>query len=333
MAIGTQGNLTGGGWLALAVAGVTLAIGVQGAQAAFPGANGRIAFAVDRWGPPADCRPEPHGCEAVPVSARIETVLASGRGRRALYAFPGPTPLAQYSGPAWSPSGRLLAFQREGRLAIIRHDGTGLRSLPQLSGRDSEPAWSPDGRRLAFVGARPCVSCRRLFTVRTDGTDLRRVTVQATLWPAWSVTGRLAFVNYNDRYGKAVGVKDGLYTIRPDGSRLHRLFGRYWGTGQEPDWSPDGSRIAFHARGQIFTLGADGRGLRRLTDFKSNRVISGPVWSPDGEYVAFIRGDLYLMRSDGRALRRLVKATRPDFSRPDWSFSEFSAPSWQPLPR
>jgi WD40-like Beta Propeller Repeat len=63
-----------------------------------------------------------------------------------------------------------LAFQRKGRLEIIRHDGRGLRRLPQLTHSDSEPAWSPDGRRFAFAGDRPCISCHRLFTVRTDGT-------------------------------------------------------------------------------------------------------------------------------------------------------------------
>jgi Tol biopolymer transport system component len=329
VAIRTQGRFAVGGWVAVAVAALTLALGVGAAEAAFPGTNGRIAFAVDKWAPADPCLPVPHGCEPDLVSSTIETVRASGRGRRVLYKFPaGP---ATDSGLTWSPSGRLLAFEWLGRLAIIRRDGTGLRRLPQLTERDSEPAWSPDGRRLAFVGSRRCDYCYWIHTVRLDGTALRPVIAQGAASPAWSVTGRIAFVHYYDQYAKPASVQNGLYTIKPDGSRLRRLFGRYWGPGQAPDWSPDASRIAFVARGQIFTLGADGRGLRRLTAFKQDLVVSGLVWSPDGKYIAFARtDDLYVMRANGRGLRRVIDTQSPQ---PNQAWSEVGAPSWQALPR
>jgi Tol biopolymer transport system component len=332
MAIGTQGKLGAGGWLAVASAGLALAIGVEDGHAAFPGANGRIAFAVEQWRPPAQCLPVRYGCEPELVSSRIETVLASGRGRRVLYEFSGGQGLASDSGPAWSPSGMSLAFQQGGRLAIIRHDGTRLRRLRQLTDRDREPAWSPDGRRLAFVGDQPCLYCSWLYTVRSDGTALRRVIDQGARWPAWSATGSIAFVNYDDQYQRSVGVEDGLYTIRPDGSRLRRVFRRYWGTGQQPDWSPDGRRVAFGARDHIFTLGAAGRGLRRLTALKSHRTPSSdPVWSPNGKHIAFIRDDdLYVMRSNGGGLRRVVDAPDPDPTDPDRAWAEVSVPTWQP---
>src|SRR5215207_1583715 len=146
-------RLSAGGWLALALAGPTLAFGAQSAHAAFPGGNGRIAFAMDTWQQPDPCVPVAHGCEPELVSSRIETVLPSGRERRVLYDFPAG--LASESGPAWSPSGRLLAFQRQGRLQIIRRDGTVVRRLPQFTDRDSEPAWAPDAHRLAFAGSGP----------------------------------------------------------------------------------------------------------------------------------------------------------------------------------
>jgi Tol biopolymer transport system component len=201
--------------------------------------------------------------------------------------------------------------------------------LPQLTSGEGAPTWSPHGGRLAFTGSSIC--CNWLYTVRTDGTGLRRVLAQEALMPVWSVTGTIAFVNNTGRRPEYSHLNAGLYTIRPDGSRLRRLFGR---TGR-PDWSPDGTRIAFSRGRDIFTARADGRGQRRLTGpTRGLTRNSGPAWSPDGRYVAFIRdGDLYVMRSDGRGLRRLIDARQPSLEHPERPWTELSAPSWQPRPR
>jgi Tol biopolymer transport system component len=335
MDVRTRGKSGAGRRLALVAAALALATGAEGAQAAFPGTNGRIAFGVAKWRLPVPCpRDVPHGCEPELVSSSIETVLPSGRGRRVLRRFPVGQGVAGQSGPVWSPSGRLLAFQQESRLAIIRRDGTGLRRLPQLTNGDADPTWSPNGRRLAFAGRSLC--CNWLYTVRRDGTAVRRVIAQEARWPAWSTTGAIAFVNYNDQGRTPVGLKDGLYTIRPDGTRRRRLFGRFWGTGAQPDWSPDGSRIAFHARKHIFTMEASGGRLARLTSGKDPRGegSSDPAWSPDGESIAFIRDDdIYVMRANGRGVRRLVDAADQDLDHPERAWAELSGPTWQPLPR
>jgi Tol biopolymer transport system component len=314
------------------LAALALAFGVDDAGAAFPGTNGRIAFAVEKWRLPVPCAPIPHGCEPELLSSSIETVLPSGRGRRVLRAFRLDEATGGESGPVWSPTGRLLTFQQGSRLAVLRRDGTRLRLLPQLTSGDADPTWSPDGRRLAFGGRSAC--CHWLYTVRTDGTGLRRVVAQEARWPAWSSTGTIAFVNYNDSGGASGGLKDGLYTIRPDGSRLRRLFGRFWGPGVQPDWSPDGTRLAFQARNHIFTIGAQGDGLRRLTTPKrARRHNSDPAWSPDGKYIALIRDeDLYVMRANGRRLRRIVDITQPDPDNRERAWEEVGPPTWQPLP-
>jgi Tol biopolymer transport system component len=84
--------------------------------------------------------------------------------------------------------------------------------------------------------------------------------------------------------------KRGLYSMSPDGSGVRLLARRSLDWGQAPDWSPNGSRIAFAAGGHIFTVRANGRGLRQLTDPKSDNN-SSPAWSPDGRYIAFIRDE------------------------------------------
>jgi hypothetical protein len=41
---------------------------------------------------------------------------------------------------------------------------------------------------------------------------------------------------------------------------------RYWGTGQQPDWSPDGEHIAFIRDYDLYVMRSNGHGLRRLID-------------------------------------------------------------------
>jgi TolB protein len=58
-----------------------------------------------------------------------------------------------------------------------------------------------------------------------------------------------------------------------------------------PDWSPDGTRIAFMGGGptasdyDIWTVNVDGTDLVQLTDFSG--VDGWPAWSPDGTRIAF----------------------------------------------
>jgi hypothetical protein len=154
------------GWLAFAVLVLALA-SPAAALSAFPGANGRIAFTVVTWHPPPPPElipPEfPHPglpLEPIPVSARIVSVAPSGQSPRRLHAIPVEPGRFYYGAtiirPAYSPDGKLIAFDQGNRLHIMRHDGTRLRALPPLSNSDTAPAWSPNGRRLAFSGQRPC---------------------------------------------------------------------------------------------------------------------------------------------------------------------------------
>jgi Tol biopolymer transport system component len=268
------------------------------------------------------------------------SVLPNGERKRRLHTVPVERATFFGPAPAFSPNGELIAFVEGERLAIMRHDGTRRRMLPPIKGGVSAPAWSPNGRRLAFSGQRPCpVYCGSLYSVRRNGTGLRRIMDHQALWPAWSVRGRIAFLNNDDEVGMPTGPRDGLYSVRPDGSRRRRLFGSVAALGNEPDWSPDGRRLAVRAHGRIVTMNPDGSGRRAITG--AGRPLSHPAWSPDGKYIAAIGGKegrddhgLYIMRPNGRGLRKVVDARRTMSSDGELlKWQVLVSPSWQPLPR
>ena len=94
-----------------------------------------------------------------------------------------------------------------------------------------------------------------------------------------------------------------------------------------PDWSPDGSQIAFFAadwpsvRQDIFTVNADGSNLLNLTN-TPQVVDEDPEWSPDGSKIIFQSDrdgnfEIYVMNPDGSQPQNLTRNPGRDYW-PDW---------------
>jgi uncharacterized repeat protein (TIGR01451 family) len=80
----------------------------------------------------------------------------------------------------------------------------------------------------------------------------------------------------------------GIYTVKPDltGEKLFPGIPTNSGAGK-PEWSPDGSRLAFQISNNIFVVNANGTGLLKLVDNVSERN-RGITWSPNGSQIAYI---------------------------------------------
>jgi TolB protein len=194
--------------------------------------------------------------------------------------------------------------------------------------------WSPDGARLACEGqGQTDPSLTGVYTLRSsDGGDLRRVTSDPTgddCPSDYSPNGkRLVITRANDTTYALYTVKldgSGLTQITPDGMNFNFCNG---------SWSPQGNEILFSAHvpngdfhSSIWVVHSDGTGLRQLPiegpcggPFSDPTTIGcfNPVWSPDGQKIAFGRNrddeqrDLYTVNADGSGLFQVTHT--PDIS-------------------
>ena len=153
----------------------------------------------------------------------------------------------------------------------------------------------------------------RLMQVRPDGSDLR-VLLSGMLQTSVSPDGaHLIFTDYTRGGAEIVKVdaRGWSWTILTSGN-----------LSQNPEWSPDGQRIAFTSNRsgewQLYIMGSDGSNQRRLT--ASNVQEYAPRWSPDGKDIVIGRGgQLVIVRPDGSG-ERVIPLSVPQSAAPyDWS--------------
>jgi len=284
------------------------------ANASFPGKNGRIAFIV---GPD------------------IYTMNPDGSDVKQLTNL-GPDSSASWE--SWSPDGKQFVFNEFhppdflGQLWLMNADGSNQHLLLADTDFDDErPSFAPDGNSVVFSRCRLDIEACALFQIEINGGAVRAITdfeqgIQ-DLSPEYSVDNRLAFTGVG-RQGIICGIE--LMNAQQSGPR--RLTPAPLAP-RQPDWSPDGRRIAFstHCRGgrenfqneEIWVVDVGGNGLRQLTR-NGNDYFSGPhdfhpSWSPEGDSIVFERhapdyssSGIFIMRIDGSGNKKVFALGRPE---------------------
>ncbi len=192
------------------------------------------------------------------ASEDLFVVNVDGSGLRNLTGDGG---TGQEYGPAWSPDGTRIAYERgqssgQGSIYSIGADGGNPVNLtpenptpptcePDHFRRSSDLSWSPDGRR-AFTGSPVCNR-----SMSQNGSD--------------------------------------IWLMNPDGSGKLNIVGNDDISEAEPHWSPVGSRIAFisdqeanEGPGDIFTMAPNGSSRVKVIDreIKGEDIDWGPPTPP-----------------------------------------------------
>jgi len=196
------------------------------------------------------------------------------------------------SEPAFSPNGRTIAFVRGGDVYSVRPDGSGQRQLTSGPEIDSVPKVAPNGRYVVFERRGALGGPSTLYTVGISGGGLHPLTDggdnrEATFSPDGKA---IVFVRATP---DPKGSNDDLYSVRPNGTGLHRLTQtevdefapRYFAGGII--YSRGESTPGPTAYADIFTMRRDG------TKVKSQVAGVGSAYvedvSPNGQMLIFRR--------------------------------------------
>ncbi len=270
---------------------------VPSADAAYPGQNGKIAYAVVgglktmnpdgtgqaqlTTGDDVDPVWSPNGQRvafvrrhtAVPCSPCMQSIYvvnADGTGESPVTAqVPN-----QLRTPTWSSDSQRLAYtvHAGGQLDIwvVDANGSNLTQITDTPADEANLSWSPDGTRIAYEQI-------DIFGIRPDGSDPRvLLTGDFFFWPDWSPDAQsMVFATFYDCDGDSCL---DISTRRLDGSGGTHVTGSDQdpiATFGPPSWSPDGTRIVLTEGGRIVTRNLNGTGL-----INTGVTGQGPDWQP-----------------------------------------------------
>ena len=232
-----------------------------------------------------------------------------------------------HSRPVFSPDGKRLAYLQDNNvrlmfdIVVADPDGASPHVVGTLPTNFGHFGWMPDSSRVvAVTGGRILAFDQQTTadpTVLATGVDQDDYNFD---WFNASVTDmfrppagdEILFVG-----GRSAG--SGLYRLSVGGSEpipviTDRTSPVSLTTVAGPQWSPDGSRIAFSLHqadnpdvGRAYLINADGTGLRRVSSFElppGNIINEEQVsWSPDGTRIAFQR---WVSNADRGTVRPVV---------------------------
>ncbi|HEU4389592.1 MAG TPA: LpqB family beta-propeller domain-containing protein [Blastocatellia bacterium] len=211
------------------------------------------------------------------------------------------TALPSFAEPAISPDRSEIAFASGGDIWTVPVSGGEARLLISNPATESRPLYSPDGRKLAFVSNR--TGGGDIYVLTFDTGDFKRLTFDDGLeqLDAWTRDGKWIYFSSSSR--DISGMNDVFRVSSAGGTPMQVTADRYT-TEFFSAPSPDGSTIAFSARGnalgqwwrnghshldesEIWLMrSGEPATYDRLTDSAAKNL--WPMWSGDGRNLYYM---------------------------------------------
>jgi len=256
-------------------------------------------------------------------NADIFIINADGTGLKRLTSH-----LASDGSPGWTPDGNSIVFEtyqfnQQLQIGLMNIRTGATTNISNNAELDGEPDCSPNGQEVALSMFGHPSDHRNIVTMRLDGTNRRQLTNYSVhehpYYPKWSPDGfdilyPCSFSRGN--YGIVVMTSGGTNPVRLTDSAMYAMCG---------DWSPDGSKIVFHAspagQSDIYIMNADGSNVVRITSDPASD--DNPSWSPDGTRIAFTsdrdgEDEIFVMNIDGSNQTQITFNSAYE-SHPRWS--------------
>ncbi|MGA2090057.1 MAG: Tol-Pal system beta propeller repeat protein TolB [Endomicrobiales bacterium] len=180
----------------------------------------------------------------------------------------------------FSPDGSQIALTMSRgnlpHLYIIDRSGHVIKKLTAGLSNNTSPSYAPNGREIVFISDRS--GNPQLYIMSLDGSNVRRLTADGFCdSPAWSPRGdKIAFTM---RRGNGITYDIYLYDLSTGDIIRLTQDERH---NENPSWSPDGRFIIFSTtrsgKQELYIIGADGSGLRKLCDMAGSS--NSPSWGP-----------------------------------------------------
>jgi len=231
----------------------------------------------------------------------------------------------QLLGPTWSPDGKMISFIRRPGIGdpkeiwIVPVTDKGAPSgapkkidLP-LPSYHELAGWTTDNK-IGVQLMNP--EYEIIYTVNSSGGIATQVTPQGwTSYPKWSPDGKKIFFRWSRGKIAYVPSEGGVIDSIPIESEFE-MYTAVPGSGN--DISPDGKTIVFSGARfftkdgerkfdvNIFTIPVEGGKPKQLTSIGVELQDRFPCWSPDGNFIAFIRPEI----KNGKHIMHIFTVTK-----------------------